>query len=165
MAGQVASHQQGKILSNIYGTGWPFRLCQTSRWHQNKSSVLVWGPCTKTQLMFWCQWEVWHNLNGHPAQILPCRHDVCPIIEGVSQWKGGEDWWQGHWSPVCCWEIWFEGLNSKNVCAMFLMVMNVQELKQMCEESLCTNINTDNVLGKISVLLVAHSNSSTHTSW
>ena len=26
---------------------------------------------------------------------------------------------------------------------------NVQELKQMCEESLCTNINTDNVLGEM----------------
>ena len=29
-------------------TGWPFRLCQTSCWHQNKSSVLIWGACTKT---------------------------------------------------------------------------------------------------------------------
>ena len=29
---------------------------------------------------------------------------------------------------------------------------DLKELKQMCEESLCTNINTDNVLGRISVL-------------
>ena len=48
-------------------TGWPFRLCQTSRWHQNKSSVLIWGAYTKTQHLFWCQREVCHNLNGHPV--------------------------------------------------------------------------------------------------
>ena len=38
---------------------------------------------------------------------------------------------------------------------MFLSVINLQELKQMCEESLCTNINTDNVLGKILVFISA----------
>ena len=49
-------------------TGRPLRLCQTSSSHQNKSSVLVWGPCTKTELLFWCQREIWHNLNGHPVE-------------------------------------------------------------------------------------------------
>ena len=34
-------------------TGWPFRLCQTSCWHQNKSSVLIWGSSTKTQHFLW----------------------------------------------------------------------------------------------------------------
>ena len=33
-------------------TEWPFRLCQTSHWHQNKSTVLVWGPCIKRNLCF-----------------------------------------------------------------------------------------------------------------
>ena len=33
-------------------TGWPFRLIQTSHWHQNISSVIVWGPCTKSILSF-----------------------------------------------------------------------------------------------------------------
>ena len=44
-------------------TGWPFRLIQTSRWLQNKSSVLIHGPHTKTELLFSCQREVWQNLN------------------------------------------------------------------------------------------------------
>ena len=47
--------------------GWPFRLCQTSRCHQNKSSVLVWDICTKKQPLLWSQWEVCHNLNGNPV--------------------------------------------------------------------------------------------------
>ena len=51
-------------------TGWPFRLFQTSRWHQNKSSVLVWSPCTKTQPLLWSQREFWNNLNGHPVRSL-----------------------------------------------------------------------------------------------
>ena len=51
-------------------TGWPFRLCQTSCWHQNKSSALVHGPHTKMELLFWCQQEVWRNLNGHPVGIV-----------------------------------------------------------------------------------------------
>ena len=40
------------VWASTKTTGWPFRLCQTSHWHQNKSYVLVWGPCTKTQLCF-----------------------------------------------------------------------------------------------------------------
>ena len=48
-------------------TGWPFWLRQTCRWHQNKRSVLVHGPHTKTEVLFWFQWEVWHNQNGHPV--------------------------------------------------------------------------------------------------
>ena len=51
--------------------GWYYRmtiqvvtnLLFTSR----KSSILVLGSCTKTQLLFWWQWEVCHNLNGHPV--------------------------------------------------------------------------------------------------
>ena len=46
-------------------TGWPFRLCQTSRWRQNKSCVLLNGPHTKTELLFWWQREVWDNQNSH----------------------------------------------------------------------------------------------------
>ena len=51
----------------LASTGWPFRLWQASCWHQNKSSDLVWGPCTKTQLLFWCQQDICHNLYGHPV--------------------------------------------------------------------------------------------------
>ena len=54
-------------LGKEASTGWPFRLWQTSHWHQNNSSVLVWGLCTKMQLLFWSQREVCHNLNGHPV--------------------------------------------------------------------------------------------------
>ena len=61
-------------------TGWPFRLVQTSRWHQN-SSVLVWGPCTKTQLCydvtgrFDTTWMItlytfYQNLNFWPKDVL-----------------------------------------------------------------------------------------------
>ena len=35
--------------------------------NQNKSSGLGHGPHTKTELLFWCQWEVCHNLNDHPV--------------------------------------------------------------------------------------------------
>ena len=31
-----------------YSTGWPFRLWQTSCWHHNISSVLIWGANTET---------------------------------------------------------------------------------------------------------------------
>ena len=55
-------------------TGWPFRLCQTSHWHQNKSSVLIWGAYTKTQHLFLCQRAVWHNLNGHyKPSVTSCK--------------------------------------------------------------------------------------------
>ena len=49
---------------HMYTAGWLFRLCQTSRWHVNKSCVLVHGRHTKTELLFWCQ-QVWHN--DHPV--------------------------------------------------------------------------------------------------
>ena len=61
-------------------TGWPFRLCQTSRWRQNKSYVLVWGPCTKTQPLFWCQWEVWTNVMCHPVSISQKAFAVIPML-------------------------------------------------------------------------------------
>ena len=43
--------------------------------HQNTtSSVLVWGPCTKTQPLFWCQREVWINVMCHPVVCkVQCR--------------------------------------------------------------------------------------------
>ena len=65
--------RQWTSRTNIFHTkskGWPFRLWQISRWHQNKSSVLVWGPCTQTQPLFWCKQEVWINLNGHTLHCL-----------------------------------------------------------------------------------------------
>ena len=34
---------------------------------KEKNSVLVWGPCTRTQPLFWGQREVCHNPNGHPV--------------------------------------------------------------------------------------------------
>ena len=43
-------------------TGWPSRLCKTSRWPQNKSFALA-----LTELMFWSQLEVLHKLLGHPG--------------------------------------------------------------------------------------------------
>ena len=60
-------------------TRWPFTLFPTSRWHQNKSPVLVGDLCTKTQPLFWCKWEIGNNLNGHPVQVswkikLTCYH-------------------------------------------------------------------------------------------
>ena len=58
---------RGRFLLYMYWV--PFRLCQTSRWHQNTSSVLVWGSCTKTELLLWCQREVCHNLIGHPVLL------------------------------------------------------------------------------------------------
>ena len=55
------------LSRGTYCTGWPFSFFKTSRWHQNKSSVLVWGPCTKTQPLFWCQREVLTNVMCHPV--------------------------------------------------------------------------------------------------
>ena len=52
-----------------------FRLCQTSCWHQNWS--LVRGSCAITELLFWCQQEVWHNLNCHPVHYVT-RHASDP---------------------------------------------------------------------------------------
>ena len=40
------------------------RLC----WHQNKSRVLVLGPYTKMQPMFWCQHNLRNKLLGHHVQ-------------------------------------------------------------------------------------------------
>ena len=51
----------------LFGTGWHIKLIQTLRWHQNKSSLLVGDPCTKMQLLFCCQWEVWINVMCHPV--------------------------------------------------------------------------------------------------
>ena len=48
---------------NYQYAGWPFTLFPTFRWHQNKISVLAWGPCTKAQPLFWCQREVGENVS------------------------------------------------------------------------------------------------------
>ena len=61
-------HRERLFEGTLNTTGWPFRLCQTSRWRQNKGCVLVHGPHNKTKLLFWCQREVCHNLNGHPVE-------------------------------------------------------------------------------------------------
>ena len=34
---------------------------------------------------------------------------------------------------------------------------DLRELKQLCEDSLCNNINTDNVLGKINIIIICNS--------
>ena len=64
--------RKGRICfsSQILNTGRHITLCHTSCWHQNKSCVLVHGPHTKTVLLFWCQWEVLHNLIGHPVLLI-----------------------------------------------------------------------------------------------
>ena len=64
MLDRIRKKRAREYLEN---TGWPLRLWQTSRWLQNKSCVLVHGPHTKTELLFWSQREVWHNLDGHPV--------------------------------------------------------------------------------------------------
>ena len=56
------------MISNY--TGWPITLFPTSRWHQNESSVLVWGPCTKMQPLFRWHREVGNNMNVHPVLLL-----------------------------------------------------------------------------------------------
>ena len=50
------------------GTGWPFSLFKTSRWHWFEICFLVKEPYTKTQLSNQCQQEVMNKLNGHPVQ-------------------------------------------------------------------------------------------------
>ena len=47
------------LLSISLGRGWHIMFIQTSRCHQNKGCVLVHGPHTKTELLFWCQREGW----------------------------------------------------------------------------------------------------------
>ena len=56
-------------LYHLYGcsTGWQFGLFKTFVWHQNKGCVMVHGPHAKMELLFWCQLEVWNNLNGNPV--------------------------------------------------------------------------------------------------
>ena len=71
------------MLLNAY-TGWPFRLCETSRWHQNKSSVFVRVAYTKTQHLFLCQRKVWHRLNGRRVSLSPVwSRLLMPGPEGV----------------------------------------------------------------------------------
>ena len=56
-------------LQNQSSAGWFITLCKTSRWLQNKSSVLAWPAPgqAKAELLFWSQWEVLHNTMGHPV--------------------------------------------------------------------------------------------------
>ena len=51
---------------------WHSTLVQTSRWHQNKSSVFAWSGQAKTEVLFWYQWEVWTNQRA----VSPCTYDV-----------------------------------------------------------------------------------------
>ena len=48
-------------------SGWHITLVQTSRWLQYKGCILVHWPHTKTELLFWCQREVWTNVMCHPV--------------------------------------------------------------------------------------------------
>ena len=54
-------------------TGWPFSLCKTSCWLQDKISALAWpgqgrpGQSKTFVLKCWSQPEVLHKLNGHPV--------------------------------------------------------------------------------------------------
>ena len=50
-------------------TGWPFRLIQTSHWHQSKGCILVHGPHGNTELLIWCQQEVLTNVMCHPEGL------------------------------------------------------------------------------------------------
>ena len=56
-----------KTFMCMYTVQGPFRLCQISTWHQYKTCVLLYGTQSKTELLLWSQWEVWHNLSGHPV--------------------------------------------------------------------------------------------------
>ena len=51
----------------VHNTGWHVRLWRTSRWLQNKSFLSVWPGQSKTELLFWSQQEVCHNLICHPV--------------------------------------------------------------------------------------------------
>ena len=51
-------------------------------WHQNKSCILVWGPCTKTQLLFWCQREVGNTLNHRRLLRI---FDLCALNIGHTE--------------------------------------------------------------------------------
>ena len=53
---------------DLGSTGWHISLIQISRWHQNKSSVLVHGLLNKMEVLFWCQQEVWINEMCHPVR-------------------------------------------------------------------------------------------------
>ena len=50
-----------KILQLV--TGWPLRMCQTSRWLQNISSVLVHGPWMSTEGWTQPEWSPCSNPN------------------------------------------------------------------------------------------------------
>ena len=48
-------------------------LIQTSCWHENKSCISIYGPHIKTELLFWCQREVWINVMCHPVLTAACQ--------------------------------------------------------------------------------------------
>ena len=52
-------------------TGWLFTLFPTFHWHQNKGCILVHGPHTKAELLFWYQREVWTNVMCYPVYEIP----------------------------------------------------------------------------------------------
>ena len=61
-------------------TEWPSSLFQTSLWHWNKGCVLVHGPDTKTEFLFWCQWEVWSKLFGHLVHVFRSRRLLSLVL-------------------------------------------------------------------------------------
>ena len=69
---QIVKEGRQLMLSIIKCTGWPFAVLPTSRWHQNKSSVLEWGPFRKTHPLFLCQREVGnYRVTQHLVPNLP----------------------------------------------------------------------------------------------
>ena len=67
-------------------TRWPFKLYQTSLWHHNKSSVWVWGACTKTQPLLRSQQEVGNNMNGQRVIAGVNKITWCSISSLTGVW-------------------------------------------------------------------------------
>ena len=86
-------HSQVHYLQN---TGWPFRLIQTSRWHQSKSCVLIHGPHTKTERLL-LSTGCLNQPEWSPCMSTGCRK---PSVheEGCDRTAEGSLW---VWSPNC----------------------------------------------------------------
>ena len=69
----------GKCITRCSAcTGWPFTLFPTSRWHQNKSSVLVWCANTTFVLVSTRGWEQ-QEWSPCTSRFLVCETDVSCI--------------------------------------------------------------------------------------
>ena len=92
----------------------------------DKSSLLVWGPCTKMQPLFWCQREVGNNVNDHPAlqfgtKILcggicefctfmirfPWRHHFSQKYEFLAKHRAEMSRDPANPEPVSCLSLWY----------------------------------------------------------